>query len=255
MKYNTGEKVSFRVASGSVRHEATVVSARGDQLKLVMPAEKEESVKTGQCLAVSGSGGEGYFEVADRSGREIILKKMGAERREYFRVDDVFPVNFIRVGSGDAPKKARVFQGYGAETISSELADDTISPQLWKMLCDINAKLSLILEKIGPDRQGLAGAEERSVNVSATGIRFLVNEHVEVGDTVEVKMLLPTLPPVGILTYGDVVRVKDLGNKGHEVAIHFYDMEDDVRDEIIQYTLQRQRQVMRLKKQQSGSDV
>jgi c-di-GMP-binding flagellar brake protein YcgR len=58
-----------------------------------------------------------------------------------------------------------------------------------------------------------------------------------------------------VLTYGTVVRAHDLGNGHYEVALQFTDIDDTVRDEIIQYALNRQRDIIRNMREQRGTDV
>lgn len=175
---------------------------------------------------------------------------MWGEVREYFRVDDVFPVISGKVMEDSPYRKSKVFAGYSMEIPNMDLSDGTINPRLWKILVDINTKLRLILEHLQLDSEGLIKAENIPVNISASGMRFKTKEKVDIGDTIEIKMLLPTSPPVGILTYGNIVRLNDIGNGEYEVAVRFSDMDDEVRDEIIQYTLKRQREILRKHKQQ-----
>lgn len=255
MSLSAGRKISYRLMAGSERRDATVISSGSDGGVLSISQEKEAGLTVGQQIIISEDIVDHYFEVTAVESDIALLTRMGRERREYFRVDDVFPVSYTRVRDDDGLRKARVYPGYDAGITGVDVPDDMTSPHLWKVLCGINAKLALLLDKLSLDEEGFTRAGDQRVNVSATGIRFVVNEHVEVGDTVEVKMLLPTTPPVGVLTYGDVVRVKNIGDKEHEIAIHFCDMDDEVRDEIIQYTLQRQRQIIKVKRQQSGNNV
>jgi len=57
-------------------------------------------------------------------------------------------------------------------------------------------------------------------------------------------MLLPSYPPVGVLVIGRVVRIDDLA-AGFDISLHFIDLTDEVREVIIQYTLKRQREILR----------
>jgi len=50
---------------------------------------------------------------------------------------------------------------------------------------------------------------------------------------------------VGILVFGRVARVDKAENDEYELALHFDEMDEDIREEIIQYTLQRQREFIR----------
>lgn len=146
----------------------------------------------------------------------------GYERREIFRVNDVFPVKIRRVNKETA--KRSVIHSVTGSDIPDIASDETINPSLWKMLVNI------------------------AVNISATGIRFTEDERIETGDEFELTMLLPTTPPVKIMTYGTAVRVDVAGNSKYEVALRFTDMDDAVRDEILQYLLNHQRAITRFRK-------
>jgi c-di-GMP-binding flagellar brake protein YcgR len=95
------------------------------------------------------------------------------------------------------------------------------------------------------EKEGLGNPEKKYVNISASGIRFTVNHPVKVKDVMEVKLLLPTYPPVAVFAYGEVKRVRDIGNGKHEVAIEYVNMSESVRNEIIQYTLSHQRETIK----------
>ena len=69
----------------------------------------------------------------------------------------------------------------------------------------------------------------------------------------EIKLLLPTYPPVAVFAYGEVIRVSELNDGTYEVAIEYLNMGDSVRNEIIQYTLSHQRESIR-KLKESGAN-
>jgi hypothetical protein len=241
------------------------VSERGRFQGVVLESEEEHIViesrghlpalEEGQLIVISRDDRDYYAEMISADGLTLRAKELWSEKRGYFRVDDVFPVVSRKAGQDPLPLKSRVFPGYSAEAPESSVPLDAVSPQLWRMLVDINTKLTLILQHLHLENEGLVRAEQRAVNISASGLRFTVNEAVEIGEVIEVKMLLPTSPPVGILTYGTVVRVNGLDGGQYEIGLHFSEMDDDVRDEIIQYTLKRQREVIRKRRQQRGTDV
>jgi c-di-GMP-binding flagellar brake protein YcgR len=72
-----------------------------------------------------------------------------------------------------------------------------------------------------------------------------VNSPVNVKDIMEIKLLLPTYPPVAVFAYGEVKRVKTLDENKFEVALEYINMGESVRNEIIQYTLSHQRETIR----------
>ncbi len=95
------------------------------------------------------------------------------------------------------------------------------------------------------EKEGMLPSEKKMVNISASGLRFTLSHSVEVGDVLEIKLLLPTYPPVAVFAYGEVKRVEALSGGKFEVAVEYLNMGEPVRNEIIQYTLSRQRETIR----------
>jgi len=253
--FNSGDTVFYRLLSETARTGAAVESATDSEVVLRAADEPKQNVKQGAYLVIATADGDIYTEVEAVDGLVLRLRRIWGEKREYFRVDDVFPVHCSKIAPDQVRRKAQIIAGYGTTLMEeSDLPDQAENPALWKMLTDINAKLSLILQHLQLEQEGYTKADHKHVNLSASGIRFVMNEHVSLGDAVEMKMLLPTLPPVGILTHGEIVRVRDLGNHEFEVGVHFAEMDDEVRDEIIQYALKRQRDLIRNLRHQSGND-
>jgi c-di-GMP-binding flagellar brake protein YcgR len=117
------------------------------------------------------------------------------------------------------------------------------------MLVEINTKLGLILNKLNLDSEGLTKAEPRQVSLSSSGVKFTTGEMFGLDDLMEVKLLLPLNPPVWIAVYGKVVRVEIIGNEQYDVALRFSDLDDEVCEAINQYTLKRQREIIRKQKE------
>jgi hypothetical protein len=247
-----GEMIYFRVMPETKRYQGTIVSSNKETIVVDAAADTTPTIDKGRHIILSGEHFHYYTEVLNNEGTGILLKKLWEEKRGYFRVDDVFPVRFRRVTENELLKKSTILSKDVVEMSETDLPDGTVSPQLWTMLDSMNAKLNRILERLNLESAGLTTAENKTVNVSATGIRMTFHDRFDIGDIAEIKMLLPSTPPVGIETYGRVVRVRDIGNEEYEVGLQFFDMEDDVRDEIIRYTLQRQREVMLKERQQRG---
>lgn len=196
---------------------------------------------------------EHYTEVLSCDGSMLTLKRLWTGKRGYFRVDDLFPVLCRNVTCDKPQPESRLFAGYSGEIEDLNVPDETISPRLWKMLADMNAKLGMILERLNLEQEGLAGARSLPVNISASGIRLSLPDRVAVGDTLEIKMLLPVYPPVGVLAHGTVLRVEERGPAAYRTSLQFIDLADEVRDVIIQYTLKRQREIIRKQREREGS--
>jgi hypothetical protein len=134
---------------------------------------------------------------------------------------------------------------FDASVPEAEPADTDINPKLWQMLVNIRTMLGMVLERLDLDTAGFLQSEKIRVNMSATGLRFQTRERYAVGDKLEIKMLLPARPPLGVLVYGSIIRVDDMGGGESEIALRFYNISDDLRDDIIQYSLMRQREIIR----------
>jgi hypothetical protein len=178
---------------------------------------------------------------------------MWTGKRGFFRVDDVFPVLFSKVNDVASRVEARVYTMYNSQEVAGlETPEDTVSPKLWNLLVDINTKLGMILEHLHLESEGLSKADNLPVNISASGLRFTSSVPFEHGDLIEIKMLLPANPAVGILTHGKVVRVAQMDDGAYETSLNFVGLGDEVRDIIIQYTLKRQREVVRRYRDQNA---
>ena len=97
--------------------------------------------------------------------------------------------------------------------------------------------------------EGLVKADSIPVNISASGMRFALKDRPVMNDILEVRMLLPAYPTVGVLVHGRIVRLEELEHGGYDASLHFIDLNDDVREVIIQYTLKRQRELIRRQRQ------
>jgi hypothetical protein len=187
-----------------------------------------------------------YFsEVATREGSSLRLKRMWTGKRGFFRVDDAFPVLYKQVSHSAPLLESKIYSEYTEDMTEENVPDERVNSRLWKLLNNMNDKLSLILERLHLENEGLTNAVSIPVNISASGIRFTFDQKPAVEDLFEIKMILPAYPPVGILAHGKVVRVEESDNGRYETSLHFISLSDDVRDVIIQYTLTRQREIVR----------
>lgn len=188
--------------------------------------------------------------------------KSSEEKRNYFRVDDVISVVVNPVSS--YKKKNDQF----LESVTSSKAFSLMSPpessgmhteetgsirsergELYEMIAEIKTKLDFIINHFILDKEGLLSSDKALVNISASGIRFVTTHAVEVNDIMEVKFLLPAFPPVAVFGYGEVKRVDSIGDNKYEVAIEYLNMDESVRNEIIQYTISHQRESMKRMRQ------
>lgn len=172
------------------------------------------------------------------------------ERRDFFRIDDVLPVVLKKCVLGPDAVKAKICSVCASQAgLPPELEPgQDVSPQVWQVLMDIQAKVNLILEKLCLQEQGLGQVAAKRVSLSASGLSVHTEERFEAGDFLEVQMLLTLAAPVWVMVYGQVTRCEPLPGELNRIAIHFSDMDEAVRDLITQHALRRQREMIRKKR-------
>ena len=189
-------------------------------------------------------------------------KKTGAEKRDHFRIDEfipvvVTPVNIDREETGVFLKTAKSSKSFSlldvfspkvmdSGHVSADFYDDR---KLYNMVAEIRTKLDFVINHLLLDKEGLLSAPKKNVNLSAAGIKLIVDVPVNVNDIVEVKMILPATPPVAVFAYGEIKRARPLADGRTDIAIKYINMDDSVREEIIRYALSSQREIIRKKRE------
>ena len=87
------------------------------------------------------------------------------------------------------------------------------------------------------------------VSISAGGLGLLSGEAYEVGELVEIRMVLPTSPFMILYVYGNVVKCEPVCQK-YELGVEFIEIDDDIREHIAKYVFDRQREIIRKKRSQ-----
>ncbi len=255
MKVKAGDEIYFRLLPDMHPYIASVVEFDDNSLTIKPLKDISSAIVRADYVILTLNDNDFYAEVSNYNGSSLKVNLLWTEKREYFRIDDYIQIAAKKIIDIGVCRRSRIFAGYGIKTSDDLVPDQSINPVLWKMLVDIQTKLSLILERLNPETESLLNIESKHVNLSAAGICFDINEKVSKGDLLEIKMLLPSYPPVGIITYGRVVRAIDTGCGQYKIAVSFKDIEDEVKDEIIQYTLNRQRDIIRNQRKNRGHNV
>ena len=166
------------------------------------------------------------------------------DRREYFRVHDVFPVIVRKISHDVVPVRSQAFPALSNIEFDEDFTDESIHPKLWELLLHINCKLSLILEKLSIESDGLTEEKNMPVTLSEVSLDFRTSEKYELQDKVEIKMLLPSVPPARLLVYGEVVRVDEPIQGTYKVVTRFVATDQTVRSFLSKYILKRQREII-----------
>jgi len=248
MSLKSGETIIFRFVGERAAYSATIRSADEDTIVLETKPGAHPQVAQGQYLIIVAKDENYNAEVIGAEAGGIRLRRLRTDKQEYFRVEDFFPVVAKKADRECANKKSAVSVSFGREILDRNAPDEAIHPRVWELLVTINDKLNLLLDRMNLEPEAVE-AEPQNVNISASGVKFTMKEKVEQGDFLEVKMLLPSIPPVTVVAYGNAVSVQSLGDAGYAVALQFVDIDAEVRDRLIQYTLNRQREIIRRQRQ------
>ncbi len=241
----TGKRVCLSVDDEEVSLQARLlhVSDRTYTLQTQGPAD----VLIGKRVTISSDDAAVVAAVVrEIDGDRVTLEEIDTDKRAYFRVDDVFPLKVRRIERGCSSRFISFYPPTRQTTVpATEYEENDLIP----LLREINGKLDFLINTLVLKEEGLMLEEGVAVNISAAGMRFVQEEMVEQGDILEIKMVLPAYPPLAILVCGEVVCVREEG-KAYVTAVKFIEMTDEVREEIIQYTLRRQREI--IKRQRGG---
>ena len=169
-----------------------------------------------------------------------------AVRREFSRVDAHVPFE-IRVVPAEERQSVRARTSGGttfAETRALPELQDKILAEWVKAM---NSKLDAIVNMLSFQREGFGSMPFAHVNISGGGLGFVSKDKYNLGETIEMKIILPSMPPVALFLYGEVVKSDRLTNS-YMTATKFVAMDEEVQDEIVKFVFRRQREILREKR-------
>lgn len=179
-----------------------------------------------------------------------------AKTRGHVRVDDILKVDYRKISQeyykkcgskpevifknifGD-PIKVHEIEG-GTEGVNLEL--------LYNLIYQANLKIDRILGILeSKDTERYASAGSECVNISGSGMKFVVNQRFSSGDIIAFKVFIPLSSRTWINVLGKVMSVteSDSENK-YSTTVKFIDLSKVDREMIIRYVFQRQRELLRL---------
>lgn len=164
-------------------------------------------------------------------------------QREYSRVDVFIPFEYKLI---PAQHKQYVRSRVAGETILAEFKslpdpDDQLIAEWLKI---INTKLNSIIRMLTIHQEGFNQLTMRKVNISGGGICFSAEKPYSPGDVLEFKLTLTTQHPLSLFLYGEVVEtIKH--NPEYNTAVQFVAIDDFVRDEIIKFVFEKEREILR----------
>lgn len=174
----------------------------------------------------------------------------GIERRNHFRVMDLLPVIMRKLEAPEVLPRSRILRGFVPENEicpepTESDAQDPLGTDVRRRLERMETKINQILEALQIPIEDAACIQEQPACLSATGIRLKVPEGFDLDDVVEIKLRIKLQIPVWLLLYGHIARMVPAEDGSIECAIAFFDLDEELHELLIRYTLQKQREMIR----------
>ncbi|MBF0329160.1 MAG: PilZ domain-containing protein [Nitrospirae bacterium] len=163
--------------------------------------------------------------------------------REFSRIDAVIPLGVSLVS---AERKATVKSKLSGniDLVDRRMLPDLDNKALQDWLIILNSKTDTIINMLSFQREGFGLLPFTTVNISAGGLSFTSSQRYDKNDLLEIKMLLPLIPPVALYIYGEVVTA-DKSGENYSMAVKFLPMDDNIQDLIVQFVFKQQREILR----------
>ena len=225
----------------------------GDRVSVILDHEEHSLI----CTAV-------ITEV--RFPDTLLFRLRGAPeegpKREYVRIDDFLCIEY-EVWKGDesavldrfrrsTPRKPPIHLTPPTRFTQKDERNvlEELEKEILKVIVGMDQKLDAVIRYLsGENRKALLGFTNQWVNISGSGIRFVVTESLAEGDHLAVNLHLPDGGGVPVRFLGLVTRTQPpqthSARGGIEVGVHFRHIEEDDRDRIVRYIFSRQREVIR----------
>ena len=191
-------------------------------------------------------------------------------KRDYARIEDFLCMEYEVWKGGEASVVAR-FRRSAPRKPPIQLTpparftqkDDRnvleeLEKEILKVIVGMDQKLDAVIKFLsGENRRALMGYSNQWVNLSGSGMRFLVNEPVAEGDYLSILLHLPDGGGVPVRLLGLVTRTQPprdhAARGGIEVGVRYRYIEEDDRDRIVRYIFSRQREAIRSGAEKKGA--
>lgn len=198
---------------------------------------------------MSDSPGGTECQFKDGLGRTERDDTRFVQMREYSRIDASIPFD-VRIVSEEERLNLRSRTSMESAFTESQQLPEVGESALADCLKIINKKLDTILNLLTLQTRECCTLLPTCVNISAGGVRAPLQVEYCIGDVLEVRMVLPTMPYVVFYLYGVVVRSEKTEEAKYLTCIEFTSIDEEIRDKIAKFVFEKQREVLRMKRRQ-----
>jgi hypothetical protein len=165
------------------------------------------------------------------------------DKRTYTRATTLLPFEVRRL---------RTDERYGLSCRISKgtiVIDDSQPPplederlNLWLNM--LNTKIDYLINLASPKSEIVVYMTFEPLNISGSGMSLMTKEQFDMGDVLEIRIVLQTYPAKILYLYGEVVRIKATPKKPdtYTLGIKFLGMNEEVRNEIIIFDFKKHRE-------------
>lgn len=166
--------------------------------------------------------------------------------RKFSRVDALLPFS-ARLAT-DVPEDkmlSRPLESTMTPYFAEPPSLDNEALETW--LSIINSKLDTIMRILTLKDAGFLSLPIGNVTISGSGLSFNSAERFNPGDIIEMKLLMPSVSGHAVLIYGKVTGIEER-ETGFRVGTEFVAMDENLRDQIIDFVFRREREILREKR-------
>jgi hypothetical protein len=162
--------------------------------------------------------------------------------------------NFRRVTTL-LPFEARRLDPKGHENLKCQVSNNTIviddltPPQvedekLSRWLNMLNTKLDYLISLSPPTQEDVIFMAFELLNISGSGMSLITKESLNIGDILEIKIVIQTYPSKILHLYGKIIRIDETPNRPdtHTLGVNFLDMNEEVRNEITKFDFKKHKE-------------
>jgi hypothetical protein len=169
-------------------------------------------------------------------------------RREYTRVYAYIPMSYRLLPKDEhLVIRSRVCTHMAIPDCS--MLPEVEEPLLNEWLRVINTKLDSIIHLIAIQNDGFQSLPFKAVHISANGMNFSTTDDFQAGDVLEMKVVLSSgqSPGLYLYLYGEVVKTEKQ-TSGYVTVLSFIKIDDKIRDEIVRFVFEKEREILREKR-------
>lgn len=170
------------------------------------------------------------------------------QRRNYSRVDAYIPFEYRIVDDEEKDHIHARISGDGAAQELRQIPDLADHDHIFgEWLQVINVKLDAIIRLMTLQSEGYFTLPFKAISISGGGMGFMLPKAIVLGTVLEIKLMLTWSQPVAMCLYGQVT--KSIPRDGsYYTAIRYIHMDVSIRDEIIRFVFEREREIIREKR-------